>query len=55
MDGVLNPLAYMLINEKVYKGVKQFFMGSRISDISLDQQNLISDDERKVSYTTVSN
>lgn len=28
-DGILNPIAYMLINEKMAKGIKQFFFGKK--------------------------
>ena len=46
MDGVLNPLAYMLINEQVQQGIKKFFDCSRKSSEHSSKTALFSDEER---------
>lgn len=43
-DGILNPIAYMLINEKMAKGIKEFFFGKKKKNIN-NEESMISDSD----------
>lgn len=45
LDGILNPIAYMLINEKMMKGIRRFF-GMKVEKSDSDE-NLINSEEDK--------
>jgi len=53
LDGVLNPLAYMLINEQVQNGIKQFFTCSQKNSDNSNRSALVTDEDDRTASNTV--